>query len=81
MGWTFPYCPDSPGFIQPVAGKALPRTAIALVVNMKNFEHGGNIRQLAQAGGRLPGEILDFSANINPLGPPEWLRPMINSQI
>ena len=26
-------------------------------------------------------EILDFSANINPLGLPDWLRPLINSKI
>ena len=48
---------------------------------MKNFEHGGNVRQLAEAAGRPAGEILDFSANINPLGPPEWLRPLIDSQV
>ncbi len=27
------------------------------------------------------GEILDFSANINPLGLPEWVRPLISSRI
>lgn len=31
--------------------------------------------------GRPPGEILDFSANINPLGPPEWLRPLVSATI
>ena len=41
--------------------------------------HGGNITKLAAAAGRPAGEILDFSANINPLGPPEWLRPLISS--
>ncbi len=25
--------------------------------------------------------LLDFSANINPLGPPEWLRPLISSEV
>ncbi len=35
--------------------------------------HGGNIRQLAAAIGCRPGEVLDFSANINPLGPPEYI--------
>ena len=25
--------------------------------------------------------MLDFSANINPLGPPEWFRPLISSQL
>ena len=31
--------------------------------------------------GRAVGEILDFSANINPLGPPEWFRPLISARI
>ncbi len=48
---------------------------------MRKFEHGGNVRQLAQAAGIPEQKILDFSANINPLGPPEWLCPLINSQI
>ncbi|MBU4120150.1 MAG: cobyric acid synthase [Proteobacteria bacterium] len=43
--------------------------------------HGGNITKLAAAAGRPAGEILDFSANINPLGPPEWLRPLISAQV
>ena len=32
--------------------------------------HGGQLRQLAQAYGFDPAQILDFSANINPEGPP-----------
>ncbi len=48
---------------------------------MKDSGHGGNLRQLAEAAGIRESEILDFSANINPLGPPEWLRPLISSQI
>lgn len=43
--------------------------------------HGGNILKLASAAGRPAGEILDFSANINPLGPPEWLRPLVSSRL
>ncbi len=43
--------------------------------------HGGNITKLAAAAGRPAGEIIDFSANINPLGPPEWLRPLISAQV
>lgn len=39
--------------------------------------HGGDIRAAAQALGCAPEEILDFSANINPLGPPAWLRPVV----
>lgn len=48
---------------------------------MAEFEHGGNLKQLAQQAGQAPGNILDFSANINPLGPPDWLRPVISRHI
>jgi len=40
--------------------------------------HGGNLAQLAARCGCAPSEILDFSANINPLGPPERLRGIIS---
>jgi len=43
--------------------------------------HGGNITKLAAAAGLPAGEILDFSANINPLGPPEWLRSLISARV
>jgi L-threonine-O-3-phosphate decarboxylase len=39
--------------------------------------HGGNVTGTARALGCAPEEILDFSANINPLGPPPWLRPVV----
>lgn len=49
--------------------------------NHSPYSHGGNLRLLSQASG-IPGELLlDFSANINPLGPPDWLRPLIESRI
>ncbi len=51
---------------------------------MSRFEqnrHGGNLAQLAAAAGRMPGEILDFSANINPLGFPEWFRPLASATL
>ena len=43
--------------------------------------HGGNLRQLSQASGLPVEQLLDFSANINPLGLPDWLRPLIESRI
>ena len=43
--------------------------------------HGGNIKLLAEAAGIPEKEILDFSANINPLGAPEWMRPVISAAI
>ena len=36
---------------------------------------------MAEKAGRKAGDLIDFSANINPLGPPEWLRPLISSRI
>jgi len=45
------------------------------------MNHGGNLRHLAEMSGRPADEILDFSANINPLGPPAWMRPLISSRI
>lgn len=39
--------------------------------------HGGNVRRLAEAAGVTVTDLLDFSASINPLGPPEWLRAVV----
>lgn len=33
--------------------------------------HGGRVYEYAEGTGRSVGDVLDFSANINPLGPPE----------
>src|SRR5271157_4393561 len=48
---------------------------------MTSNKHGGNLRKLASAAGLSPDDILDFSANINPLGPPEWVRPHVSRTI
>lgn len=48
---------------------------------MKSFPHGGNLRRLAQASGKNVAQITDFSANINPIGPPSWLRSTLSSSI
>ena len=39
--------------------------------------HGGNIKKMVNLYGLDPGEILDFSASINPLGYPECVRSAI----
>ncbi len=44
-------------------------------------KHGGNVTRLAREAGLAADSILDFSANINPLGPPEWFRPLVSSQL
>ena len=46
-----------------------------------NKGHGGNIGKIARRGSRSREDILDFSANINPMGPPEWLRSVISANI
>lgn len=48
---------------------------------MTEFKHGGNLWKLARTTGRSIRNLLDFSANINPLGPPEWLSPLIKSEV
>ena len=37
------------------------------------IEHGGNTRALAAEAGCSPGELLDFSVNLNPMGMPDGL--------
>jgi len=44
-------------------------------------QHGGNLRELAKRAKCNDEDILDFSASINPLGFPSWLRMFVNSQI
>ena len=46
-----------------------------------NYRHGGNLRELAAKVGVGEFDICDFSANINPLGPPEWLRSAISRAV
>ncbi|MFO7906309.1 MAG: cobyric acid synthase [Planctomycetota bacterium] len=41
------------------------------------FTHGGHLRQLAERAGCRSEDILDFSANINLLGPPGSLRAVV----
>jgi adenosylcobyric acid synthase len=48
---------------------------------MTRFAHGGNVRQLAQAAGKAEENLLDFSANINPLGSPDWLRGVLSAEV
>lgn len=46
-----------------------------------DFTHGGHIGELAARAGCAPGELLDFSANINPLGPPAWVRSVVAREL
>ena len=48
---------------------------------MMTEKHGGDILKLAQNAGCPPEAICDFSASINPLGPPEALRRVIAGRI
>ena len=40
------------------------------------IEHGGNLEKYASIAGCAPEDILDFSINLNPDGPPEGLFPV-----
>ncbi|QRG77959.1 threonine-phosphate decarboxylase CobD [Citrobacter sp. R56] len=46
-------------------------------MSLLKSEHGGNTREAAALLGILPEQLLDFSANINPLGMPESLKRAI----
>lgn len=48
---------------------------------METAAHGGNLRELARLSGKAETDIVDFSANLNPLGPPWWLRGVIDAHI
>jgi len=41
------------------------------------YQHGGNLRKISEAYALKPGEILDFSTNINPAGFPDTLKELI----
>ncbi|MDW6004175.1 threonine-phosphate decarboxylase CobD [Vibrio mangrovi] len=47
----------------------------------KSGQHGGNTRQMAEKYGLNAEDLLDFSANINPLGMPQTLRDAIIDQM
>jgi threonine-phosphate decarboxylase len=44
-----------------------------------NFDHGGNVFAIARSLGVQPEDILDFSANINPLGPAPGVRDALSA--
>ena len=48
---------------------------------MRQPKHGGNLAWAAAVAGCPPGAILDFSASINPLGPPDSTLAAIKSQL
>jgi adenosylcobyric acid synthase len=43
--------------------------------------HGGNLHRIAADSGQKAADILDFSANLNPLGPPEWLHSVVSARV
>lgn len=45
------------------------------------YEHGGNVHAAADSSSVDLEHLLDFSANINPLGPPEWLRACVSREL
>lgn len=47
----------------------------------QRHRHGGNLHQFSAEVGIPVDQLLDFSANLNPLGPPKWLRAEISAHI
>lgn len=45
------------------------------------YTHGGGIDEAAAETGLAPGQILDFSASINPLGPPESVLAAVRESL
>ncbi len=45
------------------------------------FRHGGDLWGIAKSAGMKREDIIDFSANVNPLGAPKWLRSVISSNL
>ena len=43
--------------------------------------HGGNRTELARQAGVAVEQLLDLSANVNPLGPPPWFRQELEAGI
>ena len=48
---------------------------------MAHFSHGGDVRALARNLGCEVSDLLDFSANLNLLGPPECLRQVVSRHL
>lgn len=46
-----------------------------------HFEHGGRVYEAARRWGIEPHQVLDFSANINPLGPPQGVLSAIENAL
>src|ERR1700752_3699876 len=46
-----------------------------------HVEHGGRVYEAARRWGVEPHEVLDFSANINPLGPPQTVLAAIENAL
>ncbi len=43
--------------------------------------HGGNIREISWKSGIPEENLVDFSANINPIGPPSWLKETLLEEL
>jgi len=50
-------------------------------VHPTHVEHGGRVYEAARRWGIEPHEVLDFSANINPLGPPQGVLSAIETSL
>ncbi|MDH7578780.1 MAG: threonine-phosphate decarboxylase CobD [Bacillota bacterium] len=48
---------------------------------MQNYKHGGNLLTIATKYGLKPKNIIDFSTNTNPLGPPKEIKTILKKSL
>ncbi|PKM79501.1 MAG: threonine-phosphate decarboxylase [Firmicutes bacterium HGW-Firmicutes-13] len=58
----------------------LPSFESCLLLEYLQMNHGGNIWEFIRKGIELE-DIIDFSASINPFGPPDWVQTAIHDSI
>lgn len=50
-------------------------------MSIVKHQHGGNLTLMAEKYGLEPEKIIDFSVNVNPLGPPEGVKTLVDNWI
>ena len=52
------------------------------MTNLESYPlHGGQLRQISKSFGIAVAELLDFSANVNPSGPPSSVLSMLCARV
>ncbi len=54
---------------------------MTMVEERNAYPHGGHLRAIAAEAGVPVEQVLDFSASINPLGFPDWVRSLVSASL